>query len=273
MNNHQKYHYRCTHCGATYETDRLAGACYHCMKNQQQGQLIIEYNLAQIRKNHNIQNIIDGFADGFFADLMPFDNRETLSAWYNYMSPLRKLQQPQNQRHNIFVKDESLFPTGYFNRIGHFMEAYYGKQLAIEKQGIFNPIAIEAAKIIGYEIFVQLDFKLPQKIFINQKDSILLMALIKAAYEMEQLRLTNHSSDFFVLKNHNKQLVMNELTHFSNKMNINLITCSFDKEINTYEPADVNRWLAFIRQFGYADLPNVFGEIMTAEESVFFKLE
>lgn len=150
-------HLECSRCREAFSHRELHNLCPKCG-----GPLLVRYHLDQIKRRLKKSILLDRPADMWrYIEVMPVDSEDdivTLGEGYTPLLPLERLGKGYGLR-NLYVKDESLNPTGSFKARGLSAAVSMARKLGATKLAI--PSAGNAAGALaaygakaGLEVFI-----------------------------------------------------------------------------------------------------------------------
>lgn len=127
-------HLECSRCGHTFSHQELQHVCRHC-----QSPLLVRYHLDKIKHHLKKTALLDRPTDMWrYVEVLPVDSEEdiiTLGEGYTPLLPLSRLGERYGVRH-LYVKDESLNPTGSFKARGLSAAVSMARKLGARKLAI-----------------------------------------------------------------------------------------------------------------------------------------
>jgi threonine synthase len=127
-------HLECAKCGTSYEPNRLYNLCTKCGKP-----LLVRYDLAKAAETLKRDDLKNRVASLWrYREVLPVVNDEnivTLGEGFTPLLPARRLGAQINVP-ELYIKDESLNPTGAFKARGLCMAISMAKELGVKKVAI-----------------------------------------------------------------------------------------------------------------------------------------
>jgi len=157
-------HLECSRCGHNIPKIETRGVCPLC-----QSPLLVRYNLHQVKRHVKKTTLLDRPTDMWrYLEVMPVDADEdiiSLGEGYTPLLPLSRLGKSARLR-NLWVKDESVNPTGTFKARGLSAAVSMARKLGFKKLAI--PSAGNAGGALaaygaraGLEVFVVMPVDTP----------------------------------------------------------------------------------------------------------------
>ncbi len=127
-------HLECSSCGKTYEPHRLSNVCSQCSKP-----LLVRYDLKKVASRLKRDRLASREASLWrYREALPVEREEnvlTLGEGFTPLVPARRLGQKLGLP-RLYIKDESLNPTGSFKARGLSMAVSMAKELGVQKLAI-----------------------------------------------------------------------------------------------------------------------------------------
>jgi threonine synthase len=127
-------HLECAKCGTNYEPNRLYNLCTKCGKP-----LLVRYDLARAAETLKREDLRNRVASLWrYREVLPVVNDEnvvTLGEGFTPLLPARRLGAQINVP-ELYIKDESLNPTGAFKARGLCLAVSMAKELGVKKVAI-----------------------------------------------------------------------------------------------------------------------------------------
>jgi threonine synthase len=158
-------HLQCAKCGTTYEAGRLHNLCTKCGKP-----LLVIYDLKKVSEQLTKESLIGRESTLWrYREVLPVENSEneiSLGEGFTPLTRVHRLGEIVGLR-NLYIKDESLNPTGSFKARGLCMAVSMAKELGVRKLAIpsagnaAGALAAYAARA-GLETFIFMPRDVPE---------------------------------------------------------------------------------------------------------------
>ena len=157
-------HLECSRCGHAIPQSEARNVCPDC-----QSPLLVRYNLHQVKRHVKKTALLDRPTDMWrYLEVMPVDGDEDIISLGEGYTPLLPLPRLGNTAHlrNLYIKDESLNPTGTFKARGLSaavsMARKQGcKKLAIPSAGNAGGALAAYGARAGLEVFIAMPADTP----------------------------------------------------------------------------------------------------------------
>jgi threonine synthase len=153
-------HLECTRCAATFAPGELHTLCSRC-----QSPLLVRYHLREIKRHIKKTSLGDRPRDIWrYMEVMPVDNEEDIVTLGEGFTPLLHLQRlgRELRLRKLYLKDESLNPTGTFKARGLSAAVSMARKLKARKLSIPSTgNAADALAVYGAQAGVEVHVFLP----------------------------------------------------------------------------------------------------------------